>query len=239
MYSFSDQIELSTKAYEALQRIRNKSNEKSSEEILTEARKNLDYSRQVFEEYSDETFIKKVELDSYIYNQFLKNTEDEHVVQSVQESLSDYLATIKAIYEHINIEPKIYGFKKMDKYSSNDELVFESKRIIFEHLDKQYYNLSSEERHKKYKDFVVGVSHDIAINENLDMSESVEHIYKSAVISNLLENINFPFIIKTKVEELLESQIYKEVFDVDTLQTLWEDFHEKTFNLSRVLSLLC
>ena len=127
----------------------------------------------------------------------------------------------------------------MDKYSSDNELIAESKRIIFEHLDKQYYNLSSEERQKKYKDFVVGASHDIAINENLDINDSVEHVYKSAVISNLLENINFPFIIKTKVEELLESQIYKEVFDVDTLQNLWEDFHEKTFNLSRILSLLC
>lgn len=239
MYSFSDQLALSTKAYEALQRIKSKSDEKSTQDALTEARMNLDYSRQVFEEYSDERFTKKVELDSYIYNHFLKNTEDGAVVNTIQETLSDYLATIKAIYEHINIEPKIYGFKKMDKYSSDAELVSESKRIIFEHLDKQYYNLSSDERHKKYKDFVVGVSHDIAINESLDMAESVEHVYKSAVISNLLENINFPFIIKTKVEELLESQIYKEVFDVDTLQTLWEDFHEKNFNLSRILSLLC
>jgi hypothetical protein len=239
MYTLSDQLALSTKAYEALQRIKSRSNEKTTEELMQEARTNLDYSRQIFEEYTDEKFFKKIEMDSHIYNQFLKNTEDNNIVQHVQENLSNYLATIRAIYEHINIEPKIYGFKQLNKNSSEIDLVTEAKKIIFEHLDKSYYNLSSSERQKKYKDFVVSSSHDIAVTENLDIDDSVEHVYKAAVINSLLENINFPFIIKSKVEELLESQIYKEVFDVDKLQDLWENFHEQSFKLSRIFSLLC
>jgi len=238
MISFNDQLEFSSRAHEALQRIKSKNNEKTTSELLHETRMNLDYSRMVFEEYSDEKFSKKIELDSNVYNQFLKSASED-TSQYVQEILSSYLGTIRAIYEHINIEPKIYGFVKMDKHSSNNELLNESRRIIFEHLDKHYYNLSSDERQKKYKSFVVGISHDITINENIDIDESVEHTYKSAVITKLLENINFPFTVKSKIEELLESQIYKEVYDVDTLEKLWEDFHEQTFSLSRVLSLLC
>lgn len=240
MQNFQEQLELSSKAAEALQRIKNnRSNQKSTDELMQEAKFNLDYSRQIFEEYSDDKFSKKIHIDSYIYNQFLKNVEDESVVSQVQESLSNMLSTIKSIYEHINIEPKIYGFKKMDKNSSEDELVTESRRIIFDHLDKNYYTLSQQERSNKYKEFVAGAAYDITIHENIDVDESTEHAYKAAVINTLLENINFPFTIKSKIEELLESQIYKDVFDADTLEHLWENFQEQSFNLSRILSLTC
>lgn len=234
-----DQLDLSSKAFEALQRIKSRANQKSNDELLQEAKFNLDYSRQVFEEYSDDKFIKKMEVDSYIYNQFLKNVEDEAISSQIQESIVNMTGTIKLIYEHINIEPKIYGFKKLDKNSSEDELINESRRLIFEHLDKNYYNLSSGERNKKYKDFVSEVAYMVSINEHIDVDDSTDHIYKSTVINSLLENINFPFTIKSKIEELLESQMYKDVFDADTLQHLWEDFQDQSFNLSRLLSLIC
>jgi hypothetical protein len=240
MQNFQDQLALSSKAFEALQRIKNRSNQKSTDELLQEAKFNLDYSRQVFEEYTDDKFSKKVQMDSYVYNQFLKNVKDEDsIVNQIQEHLELMLGTIKAIYEHINIEPKIYGFKKLDKNSSEDELVTESRKIIFEHLDRNYYNLTEQERSKKYKEYVTGNSYNITINENIDIDDSVEHSYKAAVINTLLENINFPFTIKSKIEELLESQMYKDVFDADTLQVLWENFQEQSFNLSRILSLTC
>ena len=239
MFTFNEQVELSNKARDALQRIKNRSSEKNTMDLMHEARSNYDYSRQAFEEYSDSKFAKKVGIDKYIYEQFLKNVQDDQLVLQIQENLGGLLNTIKNIYEHINIEPKIYGFTKLDLNSSESELVTESNRIIYEHLDKNYFALTTQERSKKYKDYVTAKSYDITISENIDVDISVEHAYKSAVINTLLENINFPFTIKCKIEELLESPQYKEIFDADTLQTLWENFQEQSFDLSRILSLTC
>ena len=238
MYT-AEEVAFTSKALEALQRIKSRANQKSEADLLHEAKQNYDHSRQVFEEYSDKGFQKKVEMDTYIYNQFVKKLEDDESVASIHEHVAMLLSTMRAIYEHINIEPKIYGFKKLDNNSSESELMTESNRIIFEHLDRNYYNLTTQERNQKYRDYVVGTSYQVTINENIDVDNSVEHVYKAAVINTLIENINFPFTIKSKIEELLESQMYKEVFDADTLQQLWEDFQDQSFNLSRILSLTC
>lgn len=239
MYDLKTQVEFSNKARDALQRIQERKNEKSASDLLLETKLDYDYSRQVFEEFTDSKFVKKIEVDKYIYESFLKNVENEEVLNQVNTQLGEMLDTIKSIYEHINIEPKIYGFKTLTAQSSEDELISESRRIIFEHLDRNYYLLTTPERDRKYKDYVIGRSYDITINENIEVDESVTHAYKAAIINSLLENINFPFTIKCKIEELLESQIYKEVFDADTLEALWESFQEQSFNLSRIFSMTC
>jgi hypothetical protein len=142
------------------------------------------------------------------------------------------------IYEHINIEPKCLGYKGLTLESSEEELNSEAKRLFLEYIDKNYYNLSMEERERKYKAYVNQKAYDIVATENTDIDETVQHIYKAAVINNLFENLNFPFSIKCRIEELLESQIYREVFDAETLQVLWEDFGNKSFELARIVSMV-
>lgn len=235
--NFNEREELSAKAAEALQRLRDKKTEKSSQQILNENQTKFDYSRAIFEEYSDSGFITKTKLDAYIYESLLSNCLEEHLGQ-VQDHLSSYISIIKNIYEHINIEPKLSGFTKLTLESSENDLIQESRRIIYEYIDKNYYSLSPSQRSTKYKDYVINEAQSLVINDKIDIQESVDYIYKSTILSNLLEGVAFPFTIKCKIEELLESDIYKTVFDVDKLQTLWEQYNDELTDISRIFALV-
>lgn len=237
MLTLNEQIALSNKAREALDRIRNRQTIKSTSDVITEARTKFDYSRAVFEEFSEEAFESKVKFDAYIYNQFLKECKEDQL-NVIREHLAELLNIVHDIYEHINIEPRIFGSNnvKLIKEGSEDELNSEAKRIIYEHLDKHYYKLTTAERHTKYKAYVTETARQLVINENIDIDDAVSHIYKATVIQNLIENINFPFTIKCKIEELLEDSTYKEIFDAIKLQEHWENYKTKSFDIARILS---
>jgi hypothetical protein len=235
--NFNEQLEISEKAREALDRIRSRKNEKTTQELLHETRMNFNYAKAVFEEYTDDSFVKKVKFDSYVYENLLKDCPEENLPQ-VQQKLSTYLGFVQNIYEHINIEPKIHGFNRLTLESSQNDLSNEGRRIIYEHLDNNYYSLSSNQRAAKYKDSVINTAKDLIINEDLDVADSVEHSYKSAIIANLLESIAFPFVIKNTINDLLSSPSYKEVFDSEKLEELYEGYNSELNDISRILSLV-
>ncbi len=235
--NFNEQIQISAIANEALTRIRNKRNEKTTEQLLEETRTKFDYSRAAFEEYSDDAFIKKIKLDTYIYENLLKQCPED-VLPQIQEHFSTYINCIKAIYEHINIEPKLCGFTRLSLENSETELNQESRRIIYEYLDTNYYKLSPSQRVSKFKDIVISEAKNLVITENISVNESVEHVYKAAIMSNLLENISFPFIIKSTINDLLESKEYRQIFDAEKLEVLWESYQQELSSISRILSLV-
>jgi len=234
---FTDKYQLSKVAYDALQRIKENKALEAKQVSEQKTPKKVDYSLYIFEEYSDDTFASKIKLDSYIYKKFLSQLEEEQH-EHASKLLSELLENVKAIYEHINIEPKVHGFKNVSLESSENLLISEANRLTVDFFSKNYYNLTESQRQEKYSKLIVESSYELMIAENLSIEESVDHSYKTILMSNYIRSINFPYIIESKINELIESDMYKEMFDSETLISLVENFKENNLKLSRVLALL-
>lgn len=229
---FTNKMQLSTDAYNALKRIRsNKAEEVSLEQKYIKPKRQA----QIFEEYSDAKFENKVNIDINIYNQFMKGITEEQLV-GVKSLLANMLETTKSIYEHINIEPKIYGFKQLSVDSSEDELQLESKRLLNDHFNKMYYSLTSAQRYETFKDVVVEMAYEYVSEDKLPLADATEHAYKTTIIERFIKTINFPYLIESKINELMESDMYGEMFDRDRLTDLTEQFDEQLRVLSRVFA---
>ena len=126
----------------------------------------------------------------------------------------------------------------MDVSDNRNSLLIEAANVINNFLNKEYYSLSKDERYRKYKDSVVNFAHNIVLEEGVDPQEAIEHSYKTAVIQRLLEDINFPFVIKHKINEVFEDDLYNDFFNVEELHDLKESFDIKAKNIARVISVL-
>lgn len=228
-----DQKTLAANAYAALKRIReSKLEESKAHDIRTFKPKK---HAQLFEEYTDSKFERKLKMDVQVYNQFLKGITEEQEV-GIKNIMSSMLTTTQSIYEHINIEPKIYGFKQLTSDASDNELQLEAKRLLNEHFNKAYYSLTSGQKYEKYKDSVVQLTYEYITEDNLALEEATEHAYKTIIVENLLRTINFPFLVQAKLDELAESDMYAEMFDKDKLLDLTEQFDSQVRILSRVFA---
>ena len=234
---FTDKYELSRAAFSALQRIKETKTKELQEQVLQKTPKKVDYSMYLFEEYSDDQFANKVKADSYIYRKFIAQLTESQQEQATG-ILSNILETVKAIYEHINIEPKIHGFKNITLESSESLLEDEAGRLTVDFFSKNYYNLTEHQRKEKYGPLVIETSYELMITEDLAIEDAVEHAYKSVMISNFIKSINFPYLIESKINELMESDLYSEMFDRDRLFELVETFKDQSIQLSRIFSLL-
>lgn len=234
---FTDTQKISKTAYDALKRIKESRNKATSDLILESNKFTKTKYNTVFPEYSEDKFKDKVNLDGYIYNKLLEKLE-ENEKESVSKLISEMLNDVREIYRFINIEPKIVGFKNLNPSDNRSGLITEASNIINNFLNREYYSLSKDERLRKYKDSVINFAHNIVLEENIDPQEAIEHSYKTAVIQRLLEDINFPFVIKHKINEVFEDDLYNDFFDVGELHELKESFDIKAKNIARVISVL-
>lgn len=233
---FTDTHKLNKTAYNALKRIR-ENKEKNESLVLESASTTRAKFNQLFSEYSESKFKEKISLDSFIYNKLLENiqeTEREQVSTLITEMLND----VKEIYKFINIEPKNIGFINMSSADSRNSLVIEASNIINNFMNKEYYSLTKYEKNRKYKESVINFAHNIVLEEGLSPQEAIEHSYKTAIVENLLNNINFPFIIKHKINEVFEDDLYNDFFDIEELHNLKESVEIKIKNIARVISVL-
>jgi hypothetical protein len=235
---FTDTHKLNKTAYDALKRIR-QNKEKMSSLVLENENKLVARHKfnLVFQEYSEEKLQEKIALDSYIYNKLLENLSSDEQ-ESVSTLIAEMMTTVRDIYKFINIEPKSVGFNNMTSADSKNSLVIEASNIINNHINKEYYSLSKDEKIKKYKDSVIHLAHKVVLEDGVDPQEAIDHSYKSIVIERFLENINFPFIIKHKIDEVFEDDIYNDFFNIDELKELKETFESQIKNISRVVSIL-
>jgi hypothetical protein len=248
-FSFTDQVDIQKIAWEALQKQKKQQTRAEERDQLVEERQNsIDYGAAVFEEYSTDGWVSKIKKDANIYNVFLENAE-EPIMEKIQILVSNLLSTTNTIYEHINIKPSNYGFQNLhlptDKHSDDTvleasaiDLENEGIRIVNTYLDKHYYAMGNHERKKLYQERVQNMAKDIVLNEDINIDEAVEHAYKSVVIENLVEAINFPRPAYYRIQELMTSEAYGEVFEQDKLVELWNDFKTKSNTLSRVFAQL-
>lgn len=231
--AFTDTYKISKTAYEALKKIKNNSSIEESSKLSDNAISKKKYNT-VFNEFDNDKFNQKIALEMYVYNNLLdgiNESEKEYVTDLISNMLND----VKSVYEFINIEPKLSGFKNMTPSNSKKELINEAQNIIDNHFKIEFYNLNKNERERKYKDIVVNMTYDIVESDHVSIDDALEHAHKSVIIESLIHNLNFPYIIRHKISEVLEDEMYNDFFDVDELRKSVERFEEKNKQLSRII----
>lgn len=219
----------------ALNRIR-----QNKASIITESTRTVktDFSRMIFEEYDEKFFEHKVKLDSIFFKSFFKNLEESHVAD-VRNILATHFDTIRQIYEHVNIKPRVYGFNIMTSLNDSDKVLEESAtRMINDYVNQQYYSLSSEERENKYFNTVKPIASEMIIKEHIEETEAIQFGTKAVVVKDFLEKISFPMTVRNRIEEDMIDEGYGKIFDQDKLRNLWDVFQEQTMNLAKVIAVL-
>ena len=235
---FTDSQVLNKKAYEALKRIR--STKSREEQHLISESSNLNFKQRynvLFQEYNDKTFNEKVKLDNHVYNKLLENISEKEV-EDVNKIIVEMLNDVKDIYKFINIEPKMLGFKGLSVGSPKRDLIIEASNIINKFIEKEYYNLSTKEKEIKYKEAVIHESANLVKENNLSPDDAITHSYKTIILENFIYSLNFPYIIKYKINEIIENNIYNDFFDLQELNELIESFEAKSKVIARISSVL-
>lgn len=238
--NFTNTYELTEKAMKALNKIKqNKAKEEDKNRILNEVKIPLLTTNKSItsEEYDEKAIIRKMNMDSNIYNKLLSNLNENQKVVA-KNVLRELCENVKEIYQLANIKPRVYGFTELTLDSSKDELVEESTRIIKDYFNRNYYELTTREREKKYKDNVVTMAHELlSENTNIDTKSAMDFSYKALLVKGLIKKINFPYLADSKIKELMESDLYQEFFDSERLHILMQEFDSKANDLSKVISI--
>ena len=234
--SMIDQDRIQRIAWEALQKQdKQQTREESRIALIEERERHVDYGSAIFEEYNSEKWEDKLRKDTNIYNRLLTNVE-ESTMDKIQHIMADFLSCVNSIYEHININPETYCFKTLILDASDAELNLESQRIVDNFLYKHYYRLSKSERDKLYMEQALSLTSEIVLNEDIEVKEAMEHAHKSIIVEKLLQEVNFPKPIYYRIQELMSSEIYGEIFEQEALVDKWNSFKEKSAALSRVFA---
>jgi hypothetical protein len=237
-FGFMDQQEIQKIAVEALQRQEKQQTRQEEKIALIEEREaTIDYGCAIFEEYTADNWSDKVKKDTNIYNKFL-STVEEGTAEKISIVLGDFLDTVNSIYEHININPETYGFKGLMLDASEAELNLESQRIVDNFLNKHYFSLTNNERDKLYMEQALSLTTEIVSNEKIEIKEAMEHAHKAIIVEKLLQEVNFPKPIYYRIQELMTSELYGEIFEQEVLVDKWNKFKDKSNALSRVFAAL-
>lgn len=233
MYSMQDRYKIAATAQNALSRLR--SNNSLIQESLTRT-PSTDFSKAIFEEYDESAFESKVKIDSLFYKAMFKHLEESYA-DGVRNVLTNMFATVREIYEHVNIKPRIYGFNSLSVFNESEEILDQNaSRMINDFLNQQYYSLTHEQREERYLTPVRKIAGDIIIKEGVNEVEAIEFAQKAVVMKDLIERINFPLVIRNKIEELTIDENYGKLFEQTRLRDLWEKFQEQCFDLSRIVA---
>ena len=230
--TLEEQYKLSAMSLEALNRIRSKNEAK-----LQEAKQpKRDYARLIFEEYDEDSFSLNVMCDSIFYNCLIKRL-DETYESDVQKMFGELASTTRQIYEHINIKPKLYGFNESEVQNDSQEILEnKSVQLITEFLNHNYYSLTDKQLETLYLKEVNTVAKELIVTENVETEDAVNFALKSIIVESLVNRINFPMIVKDRVNELITSDNYGMIFDQDQLIDLWNRFGEQSRSISKIVA---
>lgn len=210
---------------------------KSSSAPITESTRTAktDFGRYILEEYDEKAFVDKVRIDTIFYKTLFKNLS-EHV-DEVQQILGNFFNTIKDIYEHENLKPRVYGFQIGTAFNSSDKELYESaNRMINDFVKKQYYSLSQEAREEKYFPQIKQIASDVILKEHVSDESAVQFASKTAVMKDLIERISFPLVIRERILQDLIDENYARIFDQDKLNSLWETFQEQCVGVAKLVA---
>jgi len=237
MLTTEDNYNLMAKSQEALNRLKT-IRYLEEEEQQKGLHPKPNYARILLEEFDESNFKIKIERDKAYYDVLLHKLEESKVEQ-VQVILEGLLDNVKQIYEHINIKPKIYASNRLPDKNESDDIIYESaSRIINDYISRNYYQLSKDNRVKNYEQTVKTIATELVVEQNIELDEAIEFATKVSVVNRLLENINFPLIIKSEIENSLVSEQYGEIFEQEELVNLWESFKNKSYKFAKIVAVV-
>lgn len=236
MFQVTNQLDLAEKSLNALNKLKANQQEVLQEQTDKAKMPKINYAKFIFEEYDDSSFEKKVTMDASYYDVLLSRLEESQH-EAVQTILAGMLSTVKAVYETINVKPKIYGLQRLNGLNESKNNIQQSaSRIISDFISRNYYRLTQEERENKYMSRVKHTSKELILNEGVDPKDAVAFALRTAVIEELLEHINFPMTVKNEIETSLTSTEYAQMFDPTVLNDLWDKYQEQALNVSKIVS---
>ena len=239
MYTLSKQMDIQKKAISALNRLYN--NQKSIAESAVDKNyiNKKKYESIITEVYDESVFAQKSRIDRSYFEIFLSKVEESEDKMKLNQLVDVLFEDVRAIYEHSNVLPVIYANQRMKAARSEEELLNEAASVIKEFVNRNLYSLSQAERDKLYKDRVIQEARDLVLMENIDVDSSVEIAQKNIILHEFIDKVMFPFMAKSKINELLMSEEYAEFFDRDKLAELYEQYQKDLNELSLLLSFVC
>ena len=177
---FDDTFTLSDIAYNSLKKV-NENNKRKKESDKSYVLQELNNPKLTISEifndpYTDRGFESKMKLELTVLNELLNNVNDQNVADLLEEELKTLFSMTKELYEVVGVNPEqfIYDFK--DRFTKNSTQYYEeeAKIIVENYLQKNYYNLTPDERSDKYKISVTQNVFDQLIQEienNADVTE--------------------------------------------------------------------
>ncbi len=206
---------------------------------LSEGFKKYDSGRDMYETYDILEFEGKSQVDMLYYEQLLKKITENDQINKIEGILTSLTKNVNQVYEISNLKPEIYG-RKISVDILNDSHSESSSKIskqIYEFLDGNFYKLNVDQRNKKYFNEAAVISKKL-ITEGNDVDESIEYSVKCVVMENLLEKIAFPFSISSRINHLIESDIYSKVFDNTRLIDSVDNVNEDIRKLASIISVV-
>lgn len=235
----SNKINLMTEALEYVNKIEEKkcfeNNNKLMETKFNKIKKesNLNY---YFECYELSDFENKMKIDMFYINKLLSNLE-ENQINALSPLLREHYKNICRIYEHVNIQPNIYGKNVNVNILSESENKIEDtiKNVLNEYFNKNFYSLDVNSREKKFLD-VIREDVKVCIKKGMSPDDAMIYCTKMNLVETLLTNIAFPYREYCKINELTIDEDYGKIFDQETLVEHFENFKKTTKNLSKVIA---
>lgn len=230
-----DKFKLQQKAIDALEKIKNEKHiyEQSSTKLPIYKPNKISY---VLESYDHDSFSNKINHDIYYYKVLLNKLEDGRDKDKIINEIYELYDIINEIYKEIDTKPQVYGMKQFEGLTSSESLEKEAHRIISEHIDKNYYSMSIQERDKKYKDETINLANLLVEEEQIDIDTAVQLAQKKIILENLLNKVAFPLIVKGRLDEMLTESKEDQFFDNSRLFELYEDYTKRLDRLSLLLA---
>jgi len=204
---------------------------------MTYDRTIFDKGKNLYEEYSETNFNHKSKIDLLYYNQLLENLNPE-LIDKVSQLLISNIKNIKNIYESINTNSEYFGKHNIDSNILDESIEVQHKAIsktIYEFLNNKFYKLTPEEREKKYLPLCLEECKSL-ISEGIESDVATQFSIKRHLITELLDNIAFPAGIKHRLNYLLESKSYGQIFDQEKLKELYTTYQLLNNDISKVIT---
>jgi hypothetical protein len=198
--------------------------------------KSADYAKNLYLPYDENVFEGKVAIDLLYYKHLLRNL-DESYYKDVHELLAQTYRSVKDIYEFVNIKPETFG-KGIDNSILENSIEDVSKKlnvVLNEVLDSTFYNLTPDQRSRKYSDRALPLAKRL-ITEHNDPEESLQYSIKTCVLEDVLTKIAFPGSNWLRVKHLTESEDFGLIFDQQKLVGIVENFEKQINRLSKYLA---
>ncbi len=236
MFTENIDSDLIVETNNTLKRIKKAKNyKKDLQEIIKENKDRYDVGRNFFDEFDVNKFKTKLHIDTLFMEQLTQKLEPSQSIK-VEELLIGLYNNTRQIYEFINIEPEIYGkFDETLLNESEGSIKNKLSKKINTFLENKYYNLSVNKRAEKYSDKIQSTSEKL-ISEGVEIDDAVTYSIKECLMNELIEDISFPFAIKSRLTFLLENEAYAEIFDQDKLKELYENFEIKKRGIAKIIA---